>query len=60
MRDGDNQPKISDSTYSNIEITDDGVLQIIKGLKANKTGGVDDLNSSFLKGIAETIIDRNI
>ena len=55
MRDGDNQPKISDSTYSEIEITEDGVLKIIKGLKANKTGGVDDLNPSFLKGIPETL-----
>ena len=56
LMDGDNQPKISDSTYSDIEITEDGVLKIIKGLKANKTGGVDDLNSSFLKGIAEAIM----
>ena len=24
-------------------------------MKAKKTGGVDDLNTSFLKGIAETI-----
>ena len=28
LRDGDNQPKIRDSAYSEIEITEDGVLQI--------------------------------
>ena len=54
LRGEDNQPIRVESNYSDIEITE-GVLKVIKGLKANKTGGVDDLNSSYLMGIAEVI-----
>ena len=31
------------------------VLETIKGLKANKAGGVDGFNSSYLKEVAEVI-----
>ena len=55
LREEDNQPIRVESNYSDIEITEEGVLKVIKGLKANKTGGVDDLNSSYLMGIAEVI-----
>ena len=50
------EPECLQSSLATIDITEKLVLQAIKGLKPNKTGGVDELNSSLLLGVAESIV----
>jgi hypothetical protein len=40
-----------------IEMTDEKVYEALKKLKPNKTGGVDGLNSTFIIGVAEAIVE---
>ena len=49
------QPEQMVINLESIDITEDRVLQAIKSMKPNKTGGVDELNSSFLLEIGESV-----
>jgi len=56
MRDNRQQP-IEELQLKAMDITDEKVYEALKNLKPNKTGGVDGLNSSFILGVAEAIVE---
>lgn len=45
------------NSLSNIDITKEGIVKAIKEMKENKTGGADNINSSFIKKIALGIVE---
>ena len=51
------QPTKVIKELTNVEITQEKVLQTIKTMKRNKTGGGDGLYSSFLLGVGEAIAE---
>ena len=55
-RDNGQQP-MKELQLEAIDITDEKVYEALKKLKPNKTGGVDGLNSSFILGVAEAIVE---
>ena len=41
----------------NIDINDEVIIKVIKSIKSNKAAGVDEINSTYLLGIANSLID---
>jgi hypothetical protein len=56
MRENGRQP-MQELQLEAIDITSEKVYEALKKLKPNKTGGVDGLNSSFILGVAEAIVE---